>query len=266
MNRAAVADLYSSPFGTGPRQAIALHCSLAHSGVWRPIGESLTDLLTVRAFDLPSHGRSPDWSGVGDVMDSTVSALLPHLEAPVDLIGHSFGGVVALRLALERPELVRSLSLYEPVLIAVAALDDPEEMRWNNTVMDEVERCVDAGDREIAARNFLRALGDGRRWVDLPEEFRRGAVRRIGFVTASRPAVDRDVGGVVSRLKDIAVPTLVMDGVQSPRLIKVVQDGIAQRMPNAHRVSFDGLTHMGPITHPALIAREIRGFLAEVSA
>lgn len=48
------------------------------------------------------------------------------LGAPVDVIGHSFGATVALRLALERPELVRSLVLVEPVLFAAAkAAEDP---------------------------------------------------------------------------------------------------------------------------------------------
>jgi pimeloyl-ACP methyl ester carboxylesterase len=44
--------------------------------------------------------------------------------------------------------------------------------------------------------------------------------------------------------------------------MKVVQDGIAARMPNARRVTLDGAGHMGPITHAAEVATEIRKTLA----
>jgi pimeloyl-ACP methyl ester carboxylesterase len=65
-----------------------------------------------------SHGKSPDWDGSGDFQDVSVAAALPFLDdAPMDLIGHSFGATLALRLAVAHPDRVRSLTMIEPVLL-----------------------------------------------------------------------------------------------------------------------------------------------------
>lgn len=263
MDGHAPLSLFHRDLGMGLRKAIALHCSLAHSGAWRPVATCLRDQLKIRAFDLPSHGDSPDWSGTGDLLDATVEAMLPHLTEPVDLIGHSFGGVVCIRLALERPEMVRSLSLFEPVLMAIARQDGPEESAWNRALMAEVMTLVQKGDRENAARTFMRVWGDGRKWADLPQDLREGSMRRIGFITASGPGIEDDISGIIPRLGQIKVPVLLMDGADSPPLMKVVQDGLAARIPGARRVTFAGQAHMGPITHAPQVAREIAATLAE---
>ncbi|SHI63567.1 Pimeloyl-ACP methyl ester carboxylesterase [Shimia gijangensis] len=257
--------LFSRQYGQGARKAVALHCSLAHSGAWKQLASVLDRDLTITAVDLPGHGQSPDWDGQGDLTDAVVEAVLPFLGEPVDLIGHSYGGVVALRLAIEHPEKVRSLSLFEPVLMAVSSLDNPDEAAWNEGLMAEIDAELTKGDAEAAARLFMRVWGDGRRWADLPRELRKGSARRIGFIGSSRPAIDQDNRGLIPRLQAVSVPAVVMDGAQSPSLMKVVQDGIARRLGNARRVTFDGLAHMGPITHPHLVADEIRRTLAEAT-
>lgn len=257
-NRAAPLSLFARDYGHGPRKALALHCTLAHSGAWKRLASVLSDDLTITALDLPGHGRSPDWDGSGDLTDTVVDAILPFLQEPVDLIGHSYGAVVALRLAIEHPEKVRSLSLFEPVWVAIARLDGPAEAAWNDAHMAEIEAAIDKGDPETAARMFMRVWGDGRRWADLPAELREGSTRRISFLSGSHSAIDGDNRGLIPRLGQITVPSVVMDGSASPALIKVVQDGIARRLGRSRRVTFNGVAHMGPITHPQLVAEEIR--------
>lgn len=258
--------LFSRDFGTGPRKALALHCSLAHSGAWRGVAAQLGDELTITALDLPGHGKSPSWSGQGDLTQETLEAVLPFVTEPVDLIGHSFGGVLSLLIALHRPEMVRSLSLFEPVLMAVAREDAPDAHQWNRAHMDEVNAHIDAGDPAMGARLFLRVWGDGRPWDTLPEELRQSATRLIPFIGASQPALAEDNAGIIARLGEIDVPCVLMDGGQSPGLMHVVQDGLAARMPRARRVTFDAAGHMGPITHPAEVAAEIRKTLADAVA
>jgi pimeloyl-ACP methyl ester carboxylesterase len=70
-------------------------------------------------FDLPGHGRSAPWAGTDYHSDATaVAAALLH--GPTHIIGHSFGATVALRLAVERPDLVSRVTLIEPVMFAAA--------------------------------------------------------------------------------------------------------------------------------------------------
>ncbi len=253
----ATLPLHSRIFGHGPEQALALHCSLAHSGAWKGIAGALDDELSIQALDLPSHGRSPDWDGTGDLTEASLKAVLPYLDRPMHLIGHSYGGVLALMLALERPEYVKSISVYEPVLMAVANEDAPELGDWNREHMREVNGHIKAGDPAMAARLFMRVWGDGRRWDDLPAELREGSTRRITFIGDSQPAIMEDNQGVVARLGNIKAPLLVMDGGESPELMHIVQEGIAARVEGAVHRRFEGQAHMGPVTNPKDVAAEI---------
>ena len=117
---------YWTRFGQGPKPALAIHCSLAHSGSWGALARHLSGALTLTAFDMPGHGRSGEWDGHGEIQKRTAEIAADLLDGPAHVIGHSFGATVALRLAVLRPELVRSLVLIEPVFFAVALADHPE--------------------------------------------------------------------------------------------------------------------------------------------
>ncbi|MCW8843760.1 MAG: alpha/beta hydrolase [Rhodobacteraceae bacterium] len=263
IHRTGAQALYARHYGTGPRKALALHCSLAHSGAWRGVADRLSDTLSITALDLPGHGQSPAWSGDGDLVLETLEAVLPFVTEPVDLIGHSFGGVLSLLIALERPEMVRSLSLFEPVLMAVSREEDHEEHKWNQALMDKIDANIAAGEPDKGARAFLRVWGDGRPWDKLPDDLRESATRLIPFISASQPMLADDAAGIIPRLGSIDIPCVLMRGETSPDLMRVVQNGLAAKMPRARRVCIAGAGHMGPITHPAEVATEIRKTLSE---
>ena len=94
----------------GARPVLALHCSLAHSGAWSGLAEALSG-VAITATDQVGHGRAEAWDGQSSLHDRVTAdsiAVAEHLGqgAPIDLFGHSFGGTVALRIALQRPDLL----------------------------------------------------------------------------------------------------------------------------------------------------------------
>ncbi|HEX9858260.1 MAG TPA: alpha/beta fold hydrolase, partial [Paracoccaceae bacterium] len=161
----------------GDRPVLALHCSLAHAGAWSGLAARLHG-VTVTAPDLPGHGRSADWDGRQDLHGLTTRIGIGMAEmlgkgGPVDLLGHSFGGTVALRMALERPDLVRSLTLVEPVLFAAARAAGAPEYADFHAAHAEFAGVVRAGDRATAARMFHGIWGNGTDFAALPEGQRR---------------------------------------------------------------------------------------------
>ena len=257
---------YWTRFGQGPRKALMIHCTLAHSGAWGGMARSLSGALSMTAFDMPGHGRSDDWDDRGEIQAVTTEIAADFLDGPTDIIGHSFGATVALRLAVERPELVRSLTLFEPVFFAVAFADRAELREKYMREFNELAEMLAAGDAEKAARGFTGTWGDGRPWESLNSEQKQALAGRMQFVKAGGEAIYQDAGGMLASgaLERIEVPVLLMEGSTSPRDVSLINNGLARRIPNVQRAIIAGAGHMGPITHADQVAAETLRFLGGV--
>lgn len=238
--------------GRGARLAL-LHCSLASNGSWRKVIAGLDPSIACFAPDLPGHGQTvgdPERPALAQAVAS-VAALVERAGAPVHIAGHSFGAVVALRLAVDRPELVRSLTLYEPVLFGV--LDDVDHPAWlvEQKANAAFGRALQEGP-DAAARFFLKRWGAGEAYDDLPAE-RRAYIRdRIHLIPLSDDALHTRAASRVRRddLSCLAMPVHLQGGAMTEPVIHAILDVMEAAIPHVTRDRVEGAGHMGPITHP----------------
>lgn len=224
------------------------------------MARALADRLTLTAPDLVGHGKGPDRDLDRDYHDHCAEGALAHLpDTPCHLVGHSFGATLALRLALDHPERVASLTLIEPVLFA-AARGQPGWLR-EMAAFAGLEAAFAADDRAAATRAFLSAWGDGPPFDSLPSAQRTYLQDRVWVVAASSPALHADSAGLLPRLGQIGCPVLLLEGDRSPKVIGEIQTALAAAIPGARRAVIPGAGHMAPITHAQAVAAEIRGFL-----
>ncbi|MFZ1728336.1 MAG: alpha/beta hydrolase [Albidovulum sp.] len=240
-------------FGRGARQALAVHCMLAQSGAWKGVASRLDDRLALTAFDLPGHGKSGDWDGDDFLTEATLIAG-SFLDSPVDLIGHSFGAVVALRLAIAAPALIRTLTLIEPVLFAAAR--GFSEWEDHAAEMADFDTAMTEGRAEAATQAFTRVWGAGVGWAEMSVDNRADLTRRIALIEAGHPALYRDSGGILrpDALESLEMPVLLIRGDRSPTIIERVAEEIAARLPDVGVATVPGAGHMAPITHPDEVA------------
>ncbi len=247
--------IHALTFGTGDRRGLALHCSLAHAGAWKAMAGALEEPLALTVFDLPGHGKSAGWDGTGDYtgLCADMAATLIGDE-PVDLIGHSGGAVAALQLALDRPEMVRTLTLIEPVLFA-AVRGTPT---WDQHVlaMAPYQAALEAGDRERAAEAFTAIWGTGASWDQLDEAARQYLADRIHLIGAGMPALADDNFGILAegRLEALDLPVMIVIGTESPPVIAEIAEAIAARLPDVGLAEVPGAGHLLTATHPAQLA------------
>jgi len=246
--------------------ALLIHCSLAHSGAWSGVMKGLESCLNMVAVDIPGHGASV-YDPSLDIQDQSVEtsiALLERMAEPAHLVGHSFGGTVALRLAVERPDLVASLSLFEPVYFSLLAEGNPQAYDAEMAAMQDFADSALAEDWKRAANAFLSRWGEGVTVDMMPEKQRDYMVEKMPLIVAGNHATieARSDGMKLADLAGIRAPLLLMEGENSPSSIHRVNDLIAAAVPSVKRVTIKSAGHMAPVTHSAAVAAEIARFLA----
>lgn len=237
--------------------ALLLHCSLAHAGAFAPLMARL-DGLAMRALDLPGHGGT-GWDPAVGVQDQAVANARALLDAPTHLIGHSFGATVALRLALEAPERVASLTLIEPVQYSLLP-PDSGALGAERAAMAEVAAAGAAGDWRGAAASFLGRWGGAGGLGAMTAAQATYAVERMPIVLAAH---DDLFGGLTAAALPPVAPMLLVEGAESPPVVAAVAAAILAAAPAARQVVVEGAGHMVPITHPEPVSRALGRFLQD---
>ncbi|MDD8022597.1 MAG: alpha/beta hydrolase [Paracoccaceae bacterium] len=246
-------DIFWQTIGTGPRAALAVHCTLGASQLWAPVLAPLGAQITATAFDQPGHGQSAPWDATGaapGAFQTLVTQIAASfIDRPVDLIGHSFGASVALRIAVAAPEAIRSLTLIEPVLFA--ATEGTEKWRDLRAHQDHFESEIAAGNLEAAARGFMGAWGAGVPWEALPEHQRARFITQMPMVGNISAANFEDPGRIcrAGGIEGIEAPVMLIHGDQSPAIVAEVCTAIAARLPDVGTACIPGGGHMLPVTH-----------------
>ena len=109
---------------------VCVHSSASSSSQWRTLMGSLSNRFRVVAMDLYGYGKSPAWPGEHVLrLDDEIALMAPILETAgkFHLVGHSYGGLVALKLALNDASRIASLTLYEPTCFFLLIANGPED-------------------------------------------------------------------------------------------------------------------------------------------
>ena len=242
---------------------------LIHSGgftsrQWRKLAETLAPRYRVLAPDLLGYGESGPWPD-GEPFHfrqdlAFLESLLDESGDAVDVVGHSYGGFLALQLALRRPELVRSIAVYEPVAFGVLdEVEDADARRALALVKREWEPDGSGAD-EAWLRAFVEWWNGPGAWERLAEETR-ASFRRMGwkvFQEVMSLAADRTDRATYAT---IGVPALLLGGEASPMTERRVIERLGEALPRATVRLFPGVGHMGPISHASLVNAAIAAHL-----
>ncbi len=238
--------------GDAARPGIALHCMMGTGSYWGPIGRLMEGRLDLRAPDMLSHGRSPKWAPSElDYHTQMTRGVAAMIDRPLDLIGHSLGATLALRIAVGAPEAIRSLTLIEPVLFA--ACPDPEQ----SALFERMGTALANGDRIAATADFLQIWGlkDDKGAAPPLDSF----VQQIEIVAETNDALVHDRFNMLREggLEAIDAPVMIIRGGDSPAVIEGIANALADRLPDVGVATVPDAGHMLPITHPRQVAELI---------
>lgn len=248
------ADTFYREWGQGPAAVLLLHAGASSSVQWERLGAALAAAgPRVVAPDLYGHGRTPCPADMTpetllERQVAVLRALLHAPGAPVRLIGHSYGAVLGLRLALDHPELVRDLVLIEPVAFGLLDADDPA-LAPIEAIEADCRARVLAGDADGATRRFLEFWSLPDLWDFLPEAEQAAIVagaRERHFIGGPAVFAARFAPDALAALDR---PARLVTGDDGPAAPRIVAERLAAALPNAERITISGAGHMLPLTH-----------------
>jgi pimeloyl-ACP methyl ester carboxylesterase len=198
-----------------------------------------------------------DYSMLEHVED--LRALIQELGAvPAHLVGHSYGAFLCLLLAIKEPHLVNTLVLAEPPIITLFVSDPPKPPEILKLLVSRPRTAISIinlgvrglspaaaaakrGDREEAMQLFGTAvLGE--------EHFRQLSEDRLNQVRDNLIKAEILKSGFLpveaQQVHNLDIPTLLLNGEQSPSVFHRLTDRLQELLPNSERVEIDGASHM----------------------
>jgi len=235
--------------GKGPA-VLFLHGGLGDSRLWAPVAERLADGFTTIRYDYRHYGRSDSPGGEFATVDDLFGVLDAADADRAALVGLSMGGAIALDAALARPERVWAVAHVAGAVTGLP-LDLASEEEYA-----EFEAAIERGDLD-AAMEF-----DFRMWAPLGADEQ---LRDLWLATPDARGLPEDATPTPpppahERLRDLAVPTLVVIATRDPEGLQEHGSTVARSVPGARRVELDS-DHYLTLREPDRIAQLLADFL-----
>ena len=253
--------------GQGPA-VLMLHSSLSSHKQWSMLANQLATDYQLFLPDLAGYGAQP--APAADQIASyrleqeaalILAALPDAIKAkPLVVIGHSFGGAVALHLARTGLLQVRQLFLFEPVafhLLAAATDTLSQQLCQEVQQLAAQMQLVDAWQ---AAQLFVDYWQQADYFQHLPQRMQQQMTAQVGKVAADFTALLQEPA-TLAQYQQINYPVLLLTGAQSrgpalrisELLASIWPQAVCQQLPTGH---------MGPVTDPTLVNPRFLQFLA----
>jgi pimeloyl-ACP methyl ester carboxylesterase len=245
-----------------------LHCSGADAGQWRTLREVLGPDFELAAPEHYGCESAGPWHGqhaftLADEAERTL-ALIEVSDRPVHLVGHSYGACVALKAALEQPDRVLSLSLYEPSafhLLPEIGGDGGAAFIEIRAVAQQTIQGLATGDYRSAAAAFVDYWSGKGSWAALRPPVQQALTRWLPKAPLDFSALIEEPTSLAAYAR-LRMPTLILRGEHAPQPSRLIADTLWAVLPDAELAVIDGAGHMGPLTHSGVVSRAMARHIA----
>ncbi len=257
---------------------IFVHGSLSDGGYWAdqigPFAEHYRVIAYSRRYNYPNI--NPARSGYSAVVDAEDLAAFIHALhlGKVVVIGHSYGALTALFLAVKHPELVHALVLAEPPAISLLAHLPGDKAQTGKATFEDIQRRMVApmqqafrrGDRDAGIAAFIDyVFNDPHGWDNMSESARQETLRNahewdlmmttgILFPNIEPPAI-----------RKITAPVLLLSGAKSYPFLGLITEELARLLPNRETIVLPHAGHQMWYQAPDVCRKDVETFLARIA-
>ena len=252
--------------GSSGPVVMLVHSSVSGARQWRRLMDDLKDRFRVRAVNLFGYGKTPAWAAERpqalDDQARLVEAALPEDAERLCLVGHSFGGSVAMMAAARLRGRVAKLVLLETnPFYLLAQAGHSEAFAEAMKLRDCIKQFGRQGEWTIAAERFADYWSGPGAWKDMAPE------RRAAFATSLKPnyfewdAVMSGTTPAEQWAEELPRETLLVCDCRTVRPIREIAAVLRRACPGWTYEEIDAGGHMAPLTHPEIVNPIVARFL-----
>lgn len=236
-------------------------------GVWQQVARTYEFLaVTQRHFGCHNWSGEPAFARAIHTQD--LIGLIKVLNKPMHLVGWSYAGAILLKTAGELPELVRSVTIYEPSYESEAMPVESDLRQARKTFWQELEPAYDmvqSGDPENGMRRgceVVFGLGRGN-FATLAPQFQQVFLENVHTMLPDLEAPTA-LPLTATELAAVTCPALIIQGEQTHDQYKIMADSTVASLPHASGDVFNGVGHGGPVQIPNKFAETVLNFAGKV--
>ncbi len=246
---------------TGKETIVFAHGLLWDNEVFAPQVDFLESQYRCIAFDFRGQGKSPATKSGYDMeslTEDTIELISKLVEGPVHFLGLSMGGFIGMRIAINRPEMLKSLMLQE-----TTADPEPEENKPKYLKLCFVAKWISISliiEKTMAIMFSQSFLKDPKK-IELKNEWagRLKKLNRWTFTRAVRGVIERN--GIYQLIDQITTPTLIIVGDEDIATVPEKSQRMHQVIKNSKLCIVEKAGHTSSIEQPEAVNQAVSGFL-----
>ncbi|MBL8907239.1 MAG: alpha/beta fold hydrolase [Rhizobiales bacterium] len=237
---------------------VLLHGTAGKPSQWVGVVAALSG-HEVRMPSLPGHGLLASQETGGWLADEAYQIAMSAVGAGqrVHLAGHSYGGAVALKLAMAFPERIKSLTLIEPAVFHLLRDGGALERQMYADIAEvevRLRKAHAAGDAMPGVRGFVDFWCGAGSFAALQPEKQRALAAEADRIIGNFTSIARE-NWLLNSCAMVKAPVMAITGSESPVLVQHLSRYIAGAMDDAKVIQISGAGHMLPVTHAATVAQ-----------
>ncbi|MGE0854122.1 MAG: alpha/beta fold hydrolase [Geminicoccaceae bacterium] len=252
------------------RPVLLLHSGGSSGAQWERFAEAAPPRWRLIAPDLIGFGRTERWLQAGRLTHDLQAQLAAdtidvNTDMPVDVVGHSYGGATALRLAIDYPSKVRSLVLIEPVTSCVLGEVGDPLFAESRIIAKTFIASAESGRPEIGWQSFIDSRSGVGTWARLSD------TRRQQFLAQSEQTRDAFLSNLNNRTtlaecSSLVVPVTLIIGAETTPCDRRTAEVLRDVLRTVVYVAIAGAGHMSPLTHPKAVVAIVRDHLQRLES